>query len=59
MTGLSFPTVWNLIRKGKFPKPVLVTGKDPRWFADEVAAWQSGLPRAEYKPLPTEDDEIA
>lgn len=55
--GLTFPTIWKMMRAGKFPKPVLVTDGGLRWYADEVADWQASLPRAEYKPLA--DDEKA
>jgi predicted DNA-binding transcriptional regulator AlpA len=51
---LSFPTIWELIRREKFSKPVAL-GDGPNapraWFLDEIADYQENLKRAEYKPL--------
>lgn len=43
--GVKSPTViWNEIRAGTFPAPVVVNGRR-YWFRDELEAWQQNLPR--------------
>jgi prophage regulatory protein len=39
-TGLSRPTIWRLVRAGRFPKPVeLSSAQAVGWVASEVEAW--------------------
>jgi prophage regulatory protein len=47
-TGLSFPTIWSMMRKGKFPRSRVVGGKSA-WLANEVDAWFAALPRRRLK----------
>ncbi len=55
---LSFPTIWQLMRRGKFPLSVKL-GDGPTaksgWFEDEVLDYQRNLPRVELKPLTEEE----
>jgi prophage regulatory protein len=46
--GLSFPTVWNLMREGKFPRSV-VLGNKTAWVESEIEAWIAALPRRRLK----------
>ena len=50
---LSYPTIWQLMRRGKFPKSVKL-GDGPNakvaWYLDEVSTYQAGLQRTELKP---------
>ena len=50
---VSFPTLWEWMRQGKFPLPVAL-GDAPNapkaWYEDEVIAKQESLQRVEYKP---------
>ena len=39
MVGLSYPTVWRLMRRGEFPKPVPLSENRVGWIESEVAAW--------------------
>jgi predicted DNA-binding transcriptional regulator AlpA len=55
LSGLSYPTIWAWGRKGKFPKPKVVGGKN-MWLASEIDAWVNSLVTREWKPL---DDESA
>jgi len=42
-TGLSRATVWRLVREGKFPKPIQLTGGHAvGWAASEVQRWIEG-----------------
>jgi prophage regulatory protein len=53
LTGLSFPTVWGMIRRGEFPaaRTVGVGGGRPYWLAQEISDWVSNLPIRAYKKL--------
>jgi prophage regulatory protein len=38
--GLSRPTVWRLVKQGKFPKPIRLTSAHAvGWLSSEVQAW--------------------
>ena len=47
-TGLSFPTIWLMMRKGEFPRSRVVGGKSA-WLAREVDAWFVSLPLRRLK----------
>jgi predicted DNA-binding transcriptional regulator AlpA len=47
-TGLSYPTIWALMRKGDFPHSRAVGGKTV-WIEAEVDAWIVRLPRRQLK----------
>ena len=46
---LSYPTIWEMMRKGAFPLSVVIGGK-VGWFEDEVADWQARRKRSQLKP---------
>ena len=50
---LSYPTIWQLMRRGKFPRSVKL-GDGPNakvaWYLDEVSEYQASLERTELKP---------
>jgi predicted DNA-binding transcriptional regulator AlpA len=50
ITGLSYPTIWQRMREGRFPLSREVGGK-AMWRAIEVDAWISALPVTSLKPL--------
>jgi prophage regulatory protein len=39
-TGLQRSRINELIKLGRFPKPIMVGERTTAWFEDEVAAWQ-------------------
>ena len=39
MTGLGRSTIYDLMAKGQFPRPVKLTGRAVAWPESEVAAW--------------------
>jgi predicted DNA-binding transcriptional regulator AlpA len=43
ITGLTFPTIWKMMRSGNFPRSRVVGGKS-MWRSDEVGDWFAGLP---------------
>jgi prophage regulatory protein len=50
LTGLSRPTLYRLIRRGKFPPPVQLAENCKGWFASQVQAWQHSLKPVELTP---------
>jgi|GEM_PF-3270949 len=46
VTGLSRTSRWRMIERGEFPAPVRLSSGRVGFFEDEVADWQSNLPRA-------------
>ena len=49
--GRSYQAVWEDMRRGKFPLPVIVGGKSA-WLFSELQQWIRSLPRRKYKPAP-------
>lgn len=43
--GLSTTTIYELINRGDFPRPVQLTGRAVGWPAHEVRAWLDSRPR--------------
>ncbi len=39
-TGLQRSSIDRMIAEGRFPRPVLITGKSVAWLGSEVAQWQ-------------------
>jgi predicted DNA-binding transcriptional regulator AlpA len=51
MVGISYPTVWRMMRLGRFPRPKRIgpwENSPVRWDSGEVQAWIDALPRQEY-----------
>lgn len=46
--GLSYPTIWKMMREGRFPRSRVCGGKSA-WLEDEVEAWIEGLPIRQLK----------
>ena len=51
--GVSYPTIWEWARTGRFPKARVLNGGKLGWIESEVEAWILALPLQELKP----DDE--
>lgn len=49
--GLSYPTVWAMMRRDDFPLSVKLTSGKVGWYRDEVAEWLASRPRSKLKPL--------
>jgi predicted DNA-binding transcriptional regulator AlpA len=43
ISGASFPTLWQWMRDGRFPRSRIVGGKS-MWLSTEIDAWLAGLP---------------
>ena len=50
LTGISYPTIWAMTRRGNFPRAIVVGGKS-KWRATEISEWLNSRPRRELKPL--------
>jgi len=46
--GVTFPTIWQWMRDGKFPRSRELGGK-ACWIESEVEAWINALPKRRYK----------
>ena len=44
LTGLSRSTIYDLMAKGQFPRPVRLTGKAVAWPESVIAEWLSQRP---------------
>ena len=50
---LSYPTIWQMMRRGEFPRSVKlgdVSNSKVAWYLDEVSEYQGNLERTELKP---------
>jgi predicted DNA-binding transcriptional regulator AlpA len=48
LTSISYVTLWEWMRAGRFPRAVAVGGRN-MWHAHEVEAWMRALPRRRLK----------
>ena len=53
-TGLSYPTLWKLMRKGQFPRSRVISTGKVVWMDSEIEAWFDALPVRRLKGDPTE-----
>ena len=59
ITGVSFPTLWQWMRDGKFPRSRIVEGRS-MWLTSEIDAWITSLPLRPLKgDTPADTDEAA
>ena len=52
LTRMTYPTIWKLMREGRFPRSRVAGGGDNSksvWLASEVATWLTQLPRRRLK----------
>jgi len=47
--GLSYSSIWNLMRQGRFPRSVAVTDGRVAWYEREIDEWIEALPRRRLK----------
>ncbi len=48
LTGLTYPTLWDMTRRGEFPRGRIVGGQT-KWLASEIDMWLSSLPTRPLK----------
>jgi predicted DNA-binding transcriptional regulator AlpA len=48
--GISYPTIWEWMRNGRFPKARVLNGGKLGWIESEVEAWILAQPLQELKP---------
>jgi prophage regulatory protein len=44
------PTLWDWVRKGKFPKPRFLANNKVVWLQSEIDEWMQSRPVPRYKP---------
>ena len=44
--GLDRSTIYRLMRKGRFPVPLKIGGRNVRWLSSEIEAYLNTRPRA-------------
>jgi predicted DNA-binding transcriptional regulator AlpA len=51
IVGVTFPTLWDWQRKGKFPRARFVGGSSSKsvWLSSEIDAWLAKLPIRKLK----------
>jgi prophage regulatory protein len=47
--GLSFPTIWKLMREDKFPRSRVLGDQKVCWIESEIEDWINALPQRSYK----------
>jgi predicted DNA-binding transcriptional regulator AlpA len=50
IVGLSFVTIWELVRQGRFPAPRVIAGRTC-WLRSELAQCLQALPKRHYKRI--------
>ena len=45
ITGLSVPTIYRLMGRNRFPRPVKITNAARAWKLSEITAWVDSRPR--------------
>jgi predicted DNA-binding transcriptional regulator AlpA len=50
ITGLSYPIVWDLIRRGAFPPARKISRARVAWLRSEISEWMRSRPVQNYKP---------
>jgi predicted DNA-binding transcriptional regulator AlpA len=48
IVGVSYPTLWSMMRAGTFPRSRVVGGKS-MWLSSEIEAWLAALPVRQLK----------
>src|SRR5262245_51530986 len=54
--GVSYPTIWEWARTGRFPKARVLNGGKLGWIESEVEAWILALPVQTLKSEHTSDE---
>ncbi|PIO45121.1 helix-turn-helix transcriptional regulator [Phyllobacterium zundukense] len=43
-SGLTEPTLWRLVKSGKFPAPVKIGPRSSAWPEEKLMHWRANLP---------------
>lgn len=46
LIGLSRTTIYEMMKRGEFPRPVRITGKAVAWPESAISKWQASRPVA-------------
>ena len=58
IAGVSFPTLWKMMRKGEFP-PARVLGGKSMWLSTEIDEWIGALPLRKYAEAEADQETTA
>jgi predicted DNA-binding transcriptional regulator AlpA len=50
IVGLSFVTIWELVRQNRFPAPRVIANRTC-WLRGDLAQWLQALPKRHYKRI--------
>jgi prophage regulatory protein len=53
ITGLSVPTIYRLMGRNEFPRPLKITNTARAWKLSEITAWVDSRSRTEIAPSGT------
>ena len=53
ITGLSVPTIYRLMGRNRFPRPVKITNTARAWKLSEITAWVDSRQRSQIPPPAT------
>lgn len=48
MTGLSRTTIYEMMKRDQFPRPIKITGKAVAWPESAISAWLASRPQPTY-----------
>ena len=54
--GISRPTIWRWLKKGKFPRPKKLLGST-RWKLEDLEIWEDNLPEADSYSAQEDENE--
>jgi prophage regulatory protein len=49
LSGLSRSTIYDLMSRGEFPRPIKLTSKAVAWSEEEILAWLASRPRSKER----------
>ena len=48
LIGLSRTTIYEMMKRGEFPRPIKITGKAVAWRESDISAWLASRPQPTY-----------
>ena len=48
LIGLSRTTIYEMMKRGEFPKPIKITRKAVAWRESDINAWLASRPQPNY-----------
>ena len=48
MTALSRSSIYDMMKRDEFPRPIKITGKAVAWRESDISAWLASRPQPTY-----------